>query len=266
MHLITHRSLKKHVESLLSPYQRHDSELQPFLRAIDNAFQALERENAFARRLITLNDSRIFLMLAKENEKRELALKKLINTVSKINVENTSCSANKQYLEAISNFIENQIKQNEAQIQYFLSTRDNEESLIERTTPLDIQQVAGLNVLIVDDYNINIKIVGKLLKRWNINYCFAENGLQAIEKLELASYNLILMDLEMDKMDGFTASEIIRTKYPNLPIFALTSYSDDNYRKKAFMVGINEYITKPVIPNKLLKKIIAYCIENNTNH
>lgn len=261
MHLITHPSLKKHIESFLSPYQRHDAELQPFLRAIDNAFQTLERENAFARRLISLNDSRIFLMLAKENEKRELALKKLINTVSSITDENKSNLVNKQYLEAISDFIENQIKQNEAQIQYFLATTDREDTVVERTSPIDIQRVAGLNVLIVDDYNINAKIVGKILQRWNITYSFAENGLQAIEKLQSTTYNLILMDLEMDQMDGFTASEIIKNQYPDLPIFALTSYSNEKYRKKATMVGINEYITKPVIPNKLLKKIIDYCID-----
>lgn len=261
MLLIKHPSLKKHIESLLSPRLKKDSELHPFLYAIDNTFQTLERENAFARRLVTLNDSRIFLMLAKENEKRELALKKLINTVSEINIENQSCSANQQYLEAISNFIENQIKQNEAQIQYFLATTDSENHIVERTSPIDIQRVAGLNVLIVDDYNINIKIVGKLLQRWNVTYSFAENGLQAIEKLQSTTYDLILMDLEMDQMDGFTASEIIRIQYPNLPIFALTSYSDEKYRKKATMVGINEYITKPVIPNRLLKKIIDYCID-----
>lgn len=254
------------MESFLSPYQRHDSELQLFLRAIDNTFQTLERENAFARRLISLNDSRIFLMLAKENERRELALKKLINTVGEITDENKSCTVNKQYLEAISGFIENQIKQNEAQIQYFLSTTESEGSVVERTSPIDIQQVGGLNVLIVDDYNINIKIVGKLLKRWNVTYSFAENGLQAIKKLQSTTYNLILMDLEMDKMDGFTASEIIRIQYPNLPIFALTSYSDEKYRKKAMMVGINEYIIKPVIPNKLLRKIIDYCVDSNPNH
>lgn len=262
MQLITHPALKKHVDTLLSTQQQADESLSPFLNAIDNAFQTFERENAFARRIITLNDSRIFLMLAKENEKREQALRKLINQVNNISNEKQQGEVNPQYVEAISDFIENQIKQNESQILFFLSTKEGEEQNLETTSLNDIQRVGGLNILIVDDYSINIKIVGKLLTRWKVKYSYAENGIEAIEKLKHDTYNLILMDLEMDKMDGFTASEIIRNQYPDLPIIALTSYSEDKYREKAMNVGMNDYITKPVIPSRLLKKMITYCIDS----
>lgn len=263
MHLITHPTLKKQLASFLSENYQYKKELRPFLYAIDNAFHALERENAFARRIITLNDSKVFLMLAKENEKREQALKKLITQVNDINKENSQQEINPKYIDAITDFVENQIRQNELQILFFLSTKDGEKRSVQTTSVNDIQRVGGLNVLIVDDYSINIKIVGKLLSRWKVSYSYAENGIEAIDKLKYDTYNLILMDLEMDKMDGFTASEIIRNQYPDLPIIALTSYSEDKYREKAMNVGMNDYITKPVIPSKLLKKLITYCIDNN---
>jgi CheY-like chemotaxis protein len=88
---------------------------------------------------------------------------------------------------------------------------------------------------------------------------FAINGKEAVELFVENDYDLVLMDLQMPIMDGFTACEFIRTQLDppkrDIPIIALTADVLASERKRAFQVGMNEYVTKPFKPHELYFKM-----------
>jgi signal transduction histidine kinase/BarA-like signal transduction histidine kinase len=123
------------------------------------------------------------------------------------------------------------------------------------------KNIDGLSVLLVEDNLINIKIADKILKQWNVKVDVAENGLIAIEKFKLNTYDLILMDLSMPVMDGFEATKIIRSMGATIPIIALTASSSYDDLERIMMIGMNEYIIKPFNPNELYMKLKRYCLK-----
>jgi CheY-like chemotaxis protein len=123
---------------------------------------------------------------------------------------------------------------------------------------LNEHTLKGVKVLLVEDYSINIKVATKFLERWKIEIDVAENGLIATEKFEIGKYDIILMDIQMPIMDGYTATQKIREKDTNIPIIALTASANFNNQDKAFTVGMNDYVTKPFNPSELFQKIAKY--------
>lgn len=119
-------------------------------------------------------------------------------------------------------------------------------------------------VLIVEDNLFNIKVLEKMFARWKVEIDLAENGAEALEQIKNNEYSLVLMDLQMPVMDGYRATEIIRSwpaaKYQQLPIIALSASAMDEFRQRAFAVGMNDYITKPFIPKELFQTIERYAI------
>lgn len=121
------------------------------------------------------------------------------------------------------------------------------------------KNLEGLYVLLVEDNLINIKIADKILKQWNVKIDVAENGLVAIEKYKLNTYDLILMDLSMPVMDGYEATRIIRSMGATIPIIALTASSSYDDLERIIVIGMNEYVIKPFNPNELYLKLKKYC-------
>ncbi len=122
----------------------------------------------------------------------------------------------------------------------------------------EIQNLDGMNILLVEDNLINIKVAERILQQWNIKVDIAQNGLIALEKFNRNQYNVILMDLSMPIMDGYEAIAKIRlidTKIPTIALTASTSYLNLD---KALQVGANSYVTKPFIPIELNYKLALY--------
>ncbi|RZK78198.1 MAG: response regulator, partial [Pedobacter sp.] len=110
-------------------------------------------------------------------------------------------------------------------------------------------------VLIADDDMRNIFALSSALQDYNMNIVIANNGKQALEKLEEnEAIDLVLMDIMMPEMDGYEAMTLIREdkKYVKLPIIALTAKAMKNDREKCIDAGANDYISKPVDMDKLL--------------
>jgi CheY-like chemotaxis protein len=107
----------------------------------------------------------------------------------------------------------------------------------------------------VEDYPVNVKVASKFLTRWEIDFDVAENGLVAVEKYKNGNYDVILMDLLMPEMDGYTATLRIRELNPTIPIIALTASATLNNQDRAFEVGMNDYVTKPFNPKSYSKKL-----------
>jgi len=120
------------------------------------------------------------------------------------------------------------------------------------------QTLKGVRILLVEDYPINVKVATQFLERWGVSVTVAENGLEALERFDQESFDLVLMDLQMPIMDGYTATEEIRKRNKKIPIIALTASASFNNKDRALHVGINDYVTKPFNPKDLFKKIAHY--------
>ena len=107
----------------------------------------------------------------------------------------------------------------------------------------------------MEDNIINVKIAEKVLKQWDVEVDVALNGLIAVEKHRVNTYDIILMDLSMPVMDGYEATINIRSTDSSTPIIALTASTSYLSLEKAMQIGINEYITKPFNPRELNLKL-----------
>jgi len=132
-----------------------------------------------------------------------------------------------------------------------------EASVIEERA--DLKSLKGTKVLLVEDNKINQLIANRFLAKWDISYDVADNGAIALEKVQDNDYDLVLMDLQMPTMDGYTATAKIRNlqdnKYQKLPIIALTASAMLEERNRVYTVGMNDYVTKPFNPNELYSAI-----------
>jgi signal transduction histidine kinase/ActR/RegA family two-component response regulator len=138
------------------------------------------------------------------------------------------------------------------------SLRKNEEEMPE--------SLRGTKVMLVEDNAINQKVMVRFLEKWDIEIVIAENGKQAVEKMdEMSSINLVLMDLQMPEMDGYEATQKIRElddKYKStVPIIALTAAALKEVKEKVFASGMNDYLTKPFNPPELQKKLEFYILD-----
>jgi CheY-like chemotaxis protein len=123
----------------------------------------------------------------------------------------------------------------------------------------------GLNisVLVVDDNQINRLLINKILTKWGATIDFAENGVQAVSKVESnRTFDVVLMDIHMPEMGGIKATEIIRAKnepyFKQLPIIALTASMLNNQMNQIGDAGMNDYILKPFEPRALFDKLSRY--------
>ena len=119
-------------------------------------------------------------------------------------------------------------------------------------------EVKNIKVLVVEDIALNQLLMKTLLDDFGFERDIAANGKIAIEKLQTKTYDLILMDLQMPEMNGFEATQYIRTTMnSNIPIIALTADVTTVDLAKCKAVGMNDYIAKPVDERLLYSKIIA---------
>jgi len=120
-----------------------------------------------------------------------------------------------------------------------------------------------LKVLVVDDNAINQSLMNHLLGQWNIDFDIVSNGLEAVDYLRQKPCDLVLMDIQMPQMDGYTATRQIREELGlNIPIIAMTAHAMAGEREKCMSRGMNEYISKPVNEEELFRIISGFGLEN----
>ena len=113
-----------------------------------------------------------------------------------------------------------------------------------------------MNVLIADDDQDIQEILTYNLKKENYNVVSADNGVEAMEIVKKNKLDLILLDVMMPQMDGIEACQEIRELGKDNAIIVMLSARDENYTKlAAFKAGCNDYITKPISPKLLIKKL-----------
>lgn len=111
----------------------------------------------------------------------------------------------------------------------------------------------GAKILLVEDHPINRELALALLAPMGVEVVEAENGQQAVELCQQDSFDLVLMDIQMPVMDGFSATRILREgpRYRKTPIVAMTAHALSGDRQKSLDAGMNDHITKPISPRKL---------------
>lgn len=125
----------------------------------------------------------------------------------------------------------------------------------------------GFRILVAEDNKINQLVIEKMLKKMNITSRIVENGEKAYDLFKNENFDLILMDLHMPVMNGFEATRKIKAHPKYLlnkpPIIAITASAFAEDREEAFENGMNDFITKPILFNKLSSKLNAYLQNQN---
>lgn len=118
-------------------------------------------------------------------------------------------------------------------------------------------RTARQTIMVVDDSVTVRKVTSRLLERQGYDVITAKDGLDAVEKLGSVSPDLMLLDIEMPRMDGFEVANFVRTGHSNkaLPIIMITSRTGEKHREHAFSLGVNRYMGKPFQEAELLATI-----------
>ena len=129
---------------------------------------------------------------------------------------------------------------------------------------------SGKHALLVEDNEMNREIAKSILEGMGMTIDTAEDGTEAVDIMYRApeeKYDLIFMDIQMLKMDGYTATREIRTfannKKANIPIVAMTANAFEEDRKKAFEAGMNGHIAKPISIDEIAKILDEIFAEKN---
>ncbi len=123
-------------------------------------------------------------------------------------------------------------------------------------------EMSPVEILIAEDQLINRKIVIGLLQKYNCNIDSAENGMVAVEKFQKRIYDIVLMDVQMPKMDGYEATQKIReyevSTGTHVPIIAMTAHAMKGDREKCLAAGMDHYITKPIDSQEMIDAINSH--------
>ncbi|SHF14903.1 PAS domain S-box-containing protein [Cnuella takakiae] len=127
----------------------------------------------------------------------------------------------------------------------------------------DFSQV---NILAAEDNEVNAMLLSHLLKSLGCNYTMVDNGQAVLEQLLENDFDLVLMDVNMPKMDGVTATTIIRSRLDlKLPIVALTASSFREDVDRCTSAGMNDFVSKPFKIETIKKTIITWCSRASVN-
>ena len=112
-------------------------------------------------------------------------------------------------------------------------------------------------VMVVDDSVTVRKVTSRLLERNGMNVLTAKDGVDAIAQLQEQKPDIMLLDIEMPRMDGFEVATLVRhdERLKDLPIIMITSRTGEKHRERAMAIGVNEYLGKPYQESLLLECI-----------
>ncbi len=132
----------------------------------------------------------------------------------------------------------------------------------------ELKQIAGTNVLLVEDNEINQQVATELLEGVGLNVDVADNGEIALALIKTSGvpskYQLVLMDLQMPVMDGIHATQEIRKliDYKTLPIIAMTADAMAGVREKCLEAGMMDMVTKPIDPDKVFATVLRWVLKS----
>lgn len=147
----------------------------------------------------------------------------------------------------------------------------SEKAFIPDAEKLDnrIKNLKGIRILLVEDDKMNQFVMSQLLRKWKSQVEIAENGVEAIEKLEKQKFSVVLMDMHMPQLNGIETTKIIRNPDSDVldhdvPIIALTADITSETRQLVEEAGMNNFITKPSEQEDMYQRIMYTLIHHKT--
>lgn len=135
--------------------------------------------------------------------------------------------------------------------------------------PSSSEQFIHAHVLVAEDNAVNQEVALEILKTLGCTVEIASNGEEAVNMHQKGAFDLILMDCQMPRMDGYTASrEIRRREAPgeHIPIIAMTAHALRGDREKCIEAGMDDYIAKPVTPETVMNAILRWFQSGTEDH
>ncbi|GAA4446595.1 hypothetical protein GCM10023091_40010 [Ravibacter arvi] len=130
---------------------------------------------------------------------------------------------------------------------------------VDEQLPQTVSFRSGSRVLVVEDNPINQNLMAHYLQELQIDFEIAGNGAEALEKVEASDFDLVLMDVQMPVMDGYSAARQIRNELrPDLPVVAMTAHAMVGERERSLRHGMNDHMTKPIRKDKLMEVLARY--------
>lgn len=123
----------------------------------------------------------------------------------------------------------------------------------------------GIRILVVEDSPDILLMISRFLRAEGAKVDVAEDGMQALARTAENRYDIVLMDLKMPKLDGFTAVAAMRDRGLKVPIIALTAHSMTELRDKCILSGFNERLCKPIDRQTLINEVISFTNERRTS-
>ncbi|MBO9200367.1 MULTISPECIES: response regulator [Niastella] len=161
-------------------------------------------------------------------------------------IEQAFSECEKQY----QHILENQQRQNKEIEAALIRAKEQKEA--------SARDLSGIKVLLVEDVEFNIMVAKKMITNWNGAVDIAENGVVAIDKVQRSEYDIVLMDLQMPVMDGYNATQHIRSFNDAIPIIALTATASADILQRTRELGLTDYLAKPFKPGELYEMIAKY--------
>ena len=113
------------------------------------------------------------------------------------------------------------------------------------------------NIMIVEDDANQRKLMSAVLEQYGYNVTQAADGIDALEQLDKKHIDLIILDIMMPRMDGFEFTETIRQSGSNTPILMVTAKTSPVDKRKGFIIGTDDYMTKPVDEEEMVLRVGA---------
>ena len=128
-----------------------------------------------------------------------------------------------------------------------------------KTANLFSRRLKG-TILLTEDNSINQQVARELLEGFGLLVVIANNGREAIKQIQNTAFDMVLMDIQMPEIDGLEATQIIRSNdnFIDLPIIAMTAHAMAGDREICLKAGMNDYLSKPIDPEKLLQMLIKW--------
>lgn len=173
----------------------------------------------------------------------------------------------KQILDLQGSTLQVSSEENKGSTFYFIQSfqkTDKELDSLHLVDALSIESeksLKGVSILLVEDNAINVMVARSFLQNWGAVVDVAENGKEAIQKLDVKRHRLILMDLHMPIMDGYEASLKLREMNVSIPIIALTANLRKDIESKINEAQINDIVGKPFLPEELYEKVKRYTLD-----
>jgi DNA-binding response OmpR family regulator len=114
-----------------------------------------------------------------------------------------------------------------------------------------------INILVAEDDKNLQKLIGAVLKQQGYNVLMANDGIQALEILDMVHIDLIISDIMMPNMDGYQLTDLLRKSNYNLPILMVTAKETIDDKKKGFIVGTDDYMVKPIDIDEMVLRVAA---------